>query len=202
MNSGLRENLTFERPPDTAFFYNTPAYAVVLRVLEGAAKHSLDDLTRQWLTVPLGMADTSWRMRPNATAGPNARGLVTTPRDIAKIGQLVLDGGRAPDGTVVVSRAQMDAMFVRTATNPAYGRLWWLNGGEWWVASAANARRTEGALIPAAPPDTVAAMGAMDRKLFVVPSLKLIVVRTGPAAPDRDVNQQLWLRIAKALTEK
>jgi CubicO group peptidase (beta-lactamase class C family) len=132
-------------------------------------------------------------------AGPNARGLVTTPRDIAKLGQLVLDGGKAAGGTTVISRTQLDAMFVRTATNPAYGRLWWLNGGAWWVGPTANARRLEGSLIPAAPPEMVAALGANDRKLFVVPGLKLIVVRTGQATPDRDFNQQLWLRLARAL---
>ncbi len=51
----------------------------------------------------------------------------------------------------------------------------------------------------AAPADMVGAMGALDRKLFVVPSRKLIVVRTGQAAPDPDVNNQLWLRLTGAM---
>ena len=45
----------------------------------------------------------------------------------------------------------------------------------------------------------VAAYGFLDRRLFVVPSLKLIVVRSGQAAPDKDFNQQLWLRLMKAI---
>jgi hypothetical protein len=36
----------------------------------------------------------------------------------------------------------------------------------------------------------------------VVPSRKLIVVRTGQAAPDRDFNQQLWVRLMKAVPRK
>jgi hypothetical protein len=44
----------------------------------------------------------------------------------------------------------------------------------------------------------VAALGAQDRKIYVVPSHKLIVVRTGRAARDRDFDQQVWLRLNKA----
>lgn len=57
--------------------------------------------------------------------------------------------------------------------------------------------RKDGPLITAAPADTVAALGALDRRLYVVPSMKLVVVRTGAAAGDRDFDQQLWLRLRK-----
>jgi CubicO group peptidase (beta-lactamase class C family) len=200
MNSGLRENLTFEADPDTKFFYNTPAYAIMKPVLEGASKKSLDAITREWLTEPVGMADTAWRQRNASFAGAgNPTGLVTTPRDVAKMGQLVLDGGKAADGKRVISKAQLEAMFMRTATNPSYGRLWWLNGGDYALAANAAVTRTGGPLIAAAPADLVAAQGAQDRKLFVVPSRRLIVVRMGQAAPDRDFNQQLWTRLMKAI---
>jgi CubicO group peptidase (beta-lactamase class C family) len=200
MNSGLRENLTWEADPDTKFFYNTPAYAIMKPVLEGASKKSLEAITREWLTAPAGMADTAWRQRNSSFAGAaNPTGLVTTPRDIAKMGQLVLDGGKAADGRRVISKAQLDALFMRSKTNPSYGRLWWLNGGDYALAAGANIARTNGSLIAAAPADLLAAQGAQDRKLFVVPSRRLVVVRTGQAAPDRDFNQQLWTRLMKAI---
>jgi CubicO group peptidase (beta-lactamase class C family) len=203
MNSGLKENLTYEAPAGAKFFYNTPAYAVLKKVLEGASKQSLDKVTQAWLAGPAGMKDTSWRKRPGAFADVgNPTGLVTTPRDIARMGQLVLDGGKAADGTRVISKAQLDAMFRRTSTNPSYGRLWWLNGGGYSLGASAAIARTEGQMIPAAPTDLVAAQGAQDRKLFVVPSRKLVVVRTGQAAPDRDFNQQLWTRLMKAAPRK
>ena len=59
--------------------------------------------------------------------------------------------------------------------------------------------RAEGPLIPAAPPDTVAALGALDRRLYVSPSRQLVVVRTGAETKDQDFDQQLWLRLAKVL---
>lgn len=200
MNSGLREDLSAEAEPGAQFFYNTPAFAITKRVLERAAGQALDDITRLWLTQPLAMNQTEWRPRPPALANAgNPTGLVTTPRDIAKLGQLLLDRGVAPDGRRVISAAQLDLMLGRTATNAAYGRLWWLNGGSFVRLAGAGAPRHEGPLIAAAPADLVAALGAHDRKLFVVPSRQLIVVRTGQATPARDFNQQLWLRLAKAL---
>ncbi|HVY90106.1 MAG TPA: serine hydrolase [Hyphomonadaceae bacterium] len=202
MNSGLKENLSYEAEPGSKFYYNTPAYAIMKPVLEGASKQKLDDLTRLWLTEPVGMSDTKWELRPGAFSNVgNPTGLVTTPRDIAKMGQLVLDGGMA-NGRRVISKTQLDFLFSRSPTNPSYGHLWWLNGATFNLSPGANAPRREGQLIPAAPADLVAALGAEDRKLYIVPSLKLLVVRTGQAAPDRDFNQQLWTRLMKAIPAK
>ena len=197
MNSGLNERLAYQAPAGTKFFYNTPAYAIMKPVLEKASGQTLDDLTRLWLTEPAGMADTLWRLRPGAFRGVgNPTGLYTTPRDMAKLGQLVLDKGKAPDGKRVISAAQLAALFERSLTNPAYGRLWWLNGSSYTLRPAGA--RTETALIPAAPADLVAALGAQGRKIYIVRSRKLIVVRTGQAAPDRGFDQQVWLRLLKA----
>jgi CubicO group peptidase (beta-lactamase class C family) len=198
MCSGLDERLAHAAPAGSTFFYNTPAYAMLKPVLAAVAKTPLETLSQAWLTGPAGMADTAWRQRPAAFAGVgNATGLVTYPRDVARFGQLVLDGGKAPDGRRIVSESGLKAMFVRSPTNPSYGRLWWLNGGVETILAAG--RRVPGPLIPAAPADAVAALGAMDRKLYVVPSRRLVVVRMGRATPARDFDQQLWLRLSRAL---
>jgi CubicO group peptidase (beta-lactamase class C family) len=197
MSSGLTEQFAYAAPPGAVFLYNTPVYAVTKKVLAAAARAPLETITRNWLTRPVGMAETAWRRRPTSMADiGNPTGLVTTPRDVGKFGQLILDRGRAADGRRVVSEAGLAAMFTRSATNPAYGRLWWLNGSAYTIKPLA--RRVDGPLIPAAPADLVAALGALDRKLYVVPSRKLIVVRMGQAAPDKDFDQQLWLRLAPA----
>lgn len=199
MSSGLTERFGYAAPPGTAFLYNTPVYAITKPILTAAAKQSLEAITHDWLTAPAGMTNTSWRKRPAAFADSgNPTGLVTSPRDTAKLGQIVLDGGKAADGKRIVSEAGMRAMFARSATNPAYGRLWWLNGSAYTIRPLAN--RVDGPLVPAAPSDLVAALGLLDRTLFVVPSRKLIVVRMGAAAPDKDFSQQLWLRLSKALS--
>ena len=198
MSSGLSAEFAYAAPPGAVFLYNTPVYAVAKRILAAVAKQPLEAITHDLLTAPAGMGETSWRRRPAAFGDVgNPTGLVTSPRDVARFGQIVLDGGKAADGRRIVSEAGLKAMFARSATNPAYGRLWWLNGGAFAIKPPAD--RLEGPLIPAAPADLVAALGALDRKLYVVPSRKLIVVRMGEAAPDKHFDQQLWLRLGKAL---
>jgi CubicO group peptidase (beta-lactamase class C family) len=195
MNTGLKIDFTYEAPAGSLFSYNTPVYAQLKRVLEAAAGLGLNDLSRQWLTGPAEMGDTDWRDRGEAgVKAGNPVGLVTSPRDVARLGQIVLHGGLAPNGRRIISAKQLGAILTRSATNPAYGRLWWLNGGAWAVRPAAP--RREGPLVPAAPADLVAALGAFGRKLYVVPSQRLVVVRLGQEAPDADFDQQLWLRLA------
>jgi CubicO group peptidase (beta-lactamase class C family) len=135
MSSGLDDALRFAFPAGAHHRYNTPAYAVLLPVLEAATGQPLEDITRDWLTGPAGMTDTGWCRRDPELAGDfgNPRGLVTTPGDLVRLGQLVLDDGLAADGTRLVSRAGLAALFRRTALHPAYGWLWWLNGGSHWV---------------------------------------------------------------------
>jgi CubicO group peptidase (beta-lactamase class C family) len=170
MSSGLTTEFAYAAAPGTVFLYNTPVYAVTKRILAVGAAQPLETITHDWLTGPAGMNDTSWRKRPAGMGDVgNPTGLVTSPRDVARFGQIV----------------------------PAYGRLWWLNGSAFAIRPLAN--RVEGPLIPAAPADTVAALGAFDRKLYVVPSRRLIVVRMGRPAPDKDFDQQLWLRLESAL---
>jgi CubicO group peptidase (beta-lactamase class C family) len=198
MSSGLNEKFGYTAPAGTAFFYNTPVYAVTKQIVAAAAKQPLDVITRDWLTVPAGMANTGWRKRPAALASVgNDTGLVTTPRDTALFGLMVMHGGVSNDGKRVVSEASLKTLFTRSATNPAYGRLWWLNGSAWTAGALGN--RREGQLVAAAPADMVAALGAFDRRLYIVPSRKLVVVRTGASATDKDFDQQLWLRLNKVI---
>ena len=73
-----------------------------------------------------------------------ASGLRLTPRDLAKIGQLVLNGGCWGDAEIV-PQAWLDASFTRhTEVNGmlGYGYQWWLGrlmtDGKPWVAGDGN----------------------------------------------------------------
>ena len=120
---------------------------------------------------------------------------------MVKLGQLVLDGGKVGERQVI-SKAQLDALFKRTATNPAYGHLWWLNGSSFTLRPGNPARREDKPLIPAAPADLVAALGAQGRKVYVVPSRKLVIVRMGQNPTDTGFDNALWTLIMKAAPAK
>lgn len=199
MTSGLTEPLTSEAPPGTRFYYNTPAYAILKPVLEAVSGLSLDAISRRWVTEPAGLSDTLWRQRP-ASFGDvgNPTGLYTTPRDMARMGQLVLDKGVAANGRRVISEAQLAALFTLSSHNPAYGRLWWLNGSAYNLRFGQPAPRFETALIPAAPADLIVAFGALGRKIYISPGRQWVVVRTGQANTDPQFDQQLWLLLTRA----
>ena len=82
---------------------------------------------------------------------------------------------------VVFADAEYPAEMLRPSQglNPSYGLLWWTNGQISSMSWAIPPVTTAGTLIPAAPDDLVAAQGARDRKLYVVPSLDLVVSRLG-----------------------
>src|SRR5437588_1117571 len=111
-----------------------------------------------------------------------AAGWVLTARQWAKLGQVVLANG-AP----VISRNSLVQCWHGTAANSAFSLGWWNN------RAAPNGREfdLEQMLIPKwqnqdwhdacicrdAPGDLVACIGSEGQRLYVIPSLKLIVVR-------------------------
>ena len=201
MSSGLRDNLEYEVPPGRKWKYNTSAYARSLQAVAAASGMSPNELTKKWLTGPLGMAASRWierawiRKRPTA----NALGFATTARDLARVGLMVLADGTW-EGRVIVADKQYLADSVKPSQkmNPAYGYLWWLNSSARVVAS--NGERRTRLLVPTAPPDLFAAHGALGRRLWVVPSLGIVATRLGdnPGVSGRgDFNRLFW----KAITE-
>lgn len=197
MTSGLTQQLEFQSPAGNRWLYNTRAYRVLVDVLEAVTDTDIDALTHEWLAEPLGMSDTRWLRRPWVTARQDANplGLYTSARDMARFGALMLQGGRW-DGTALVSGEYVQAAMTPSQTlNPAYGLLWWLNG----QPLTAGVEDTAGfrVLAPAAPSDLSAAQGALGRKLYVVPSLNLVVVRLGDQ-PEATFNRELWRRLMLA----
>jgi CubicO group peptidase (beta-lactamase class C family) len=91
-----------------------------------ATGRPLDEFAREVLFEPLGIADVEWsRVRGDADAGGVLR---LRPRDMAKIGQLVLAGGRWNDRQVV-SKDWVETSTtskIKATDDQSYGCLWWL----------------------------------------------------------------------------
>ena len=65
---------------------------------------------------------------------------------------------------------------------PVLGELRAAVDGETLAVEPLDAPPFRGRILRGCPPDTIMAMGAADQKLFVVPSLDLVVVRLGDVA--------------------
>jgi CubicO group peptidase (beta-lactamase class C family) len=203
MTSGLDDGLEYEAPAGTRWRYNTSAYSHILRAISVAAQMEPDELTRKWLTGPIGMDDSRWVVRPWAKErrAANTVGFATTARDLARFGLLILAEGIWNDQAVI-----QDRKYLRTALqpsqdmNPSYGYLWWLNGQP-SVLRGSGERRIQGSLIPNAPTDLVAALGALGRKVYVVPTQELVVTRLGASpevANQASFEVEFWKRLMAA----
>jgi CubicO group peptidase (beta-lactamase class C family) len=200
MTSGLDEELKYEAAAGTRWFYNSTAYARVLMCVSAAAKMDRNDLTKQWLTGPIGMADSRWSQRPALAAvdGKNSVGFTTTARDLARFGLLILNNGDWNRQTIIKDKQFLhDALHPSQELNPSYGYLWWLNGQPQVMRGRQLVR---GPLVPTAPPDLVAALGAFQRKLYVVPSQDLVVTRLGDNCLPLDA--RLWQLLSAARINK
>ncbi|MBN9090723.1 MAG: serine hydrolase [Reyranella sp.] len=149
-------------PAGQEFFYNTGALTLLSAIIRKATGRPLDEFARATLFEPMGITGTEWiRVKGDTDAGG---GLRLRPRDMAKIGQLVLSGGRW-NGRQVVSKAWIDASMTPRIDATGlyfYGYLWWLG------RSLHNGREVRWA----------GALGRGGQSIRIVPELDLVVVVT------------------------
>lgn len=193
MTSGLTEGGAFEARAGRKWRYNTWAYAKTVAVLEKAAGTDRHELTREWLTAPLGMKDSKWAPRGSPELqSVNAFGFATSARDLARFGLMVLANGEWAGKSILSDRDYLrDATSTSQKLNPFYGYLWWVNQD----ANKPRSRRSS-----ALPRDAFSANGALNRRCWIVPSAQLVVVRIGDAPPDgKSFDPNFWklLRAAR-----
>jgi CubicO group peptidase (beta-lactamase class C family) len=183
MTSGLTDDLSFEAEPGTLWRYNTNAFQMLHSVIGHAANTTMEDWTASKLGQQIGWQDASWRDRAKLKLpdGTPQRGLQLSARDAARFGLLTLRSGKWDDKQVVSTNYVGEALTSSTTLNPAYGLLWWLNGKQSYMVPGSSKSRP-GPLIPPAPTDLVAAMGALDQRIYIVPSRQWVIVRQGRQA--------------------
>src|SRR3546814_16935742 len=93
----------------------------------------------------------------------------------AKIGEFVRGGGKL-EGRPLVDEATFGEMFQGSQVNPAYGLTWWLPRST--PAVDIVTRSTDiTSHADELPADMVFADGAADQRLYIIPSLRLPLVR-------------------------
>lgn len=202
MTSGLNERLQFVASPGKKWNYNSTAYSQSLLAVAASAGKSANELTEEWLTEPVGMQDSHWIERAwteDREVAANRYGFATTARDLARFGLLILANGKWNDQVLLSDQTYLKASLSPSQTlNPSYGYLWWLNGQ---ASSVRGQRKVDGPLIASAPDDLVAALGALGRKCYVVPSLQLVVTRLGDSPElvgKPKFDDEFWRRLLAA----
>ncbi len=175
MTTGMDDELAPLGVIGKTWRYNNVAYNYLKRLLAEQVAQPIGELTRDWLTGPLGMQQTRWQDRPHKLPdGRHLTGLLSTADDLLKLGNLVLEKGGG-----LIAAHYLERMFTPgSEENPAWGLCWWLNNQSHFRVPMREEHVHNGAIIPAAPADLVAARGAGENGLYVVQSEKLIVART------------------------
>jgi CubicO group peptidase (beta-lactamase class C family) len=149
------------------WIYSGGATTLIGKILENGTRQSLPDYARAVLFDPLGIGPTDWRAGREGERN-FASGLAMLPRDLARIGQMLLDVGKA-DGRQIVPADWLEAAFkpaVRISDRRQYGYHWYL--GEVAFKSLEGPRKER----------WVGAIGNGGQRLVVFPELELVVVIT------------------------
>jgi CubicO group peptidase (beta-lactamase class C family) len=120
-----------------------------------------------------------------------ATGFELTPREWARLGELVLGRGNY-HGRQIVPAILLQEAFVGSQANPSYGLTFWLNQQAPNAREAdmermldlpwQNAQWKDVCICKDAPSDMVVALGSGHQRLFIIPSLKAIIVWQGSGA--------------------
>ncbi|MBD3348992.1 MAG: serine hydrolase [Candidatus Eisenbacteria bacterium] len=119
-----------ERPvvaqPGSEFEYNGGLSILLSYLVEREAERKADEFARDVLFGPLGIQDLRWERLPSGLTDTDG-GLHLRPRDLARLGQLMLDGGTWRDEKVVSDEwvEISTRRHVENRNSPDYGYQWW-----------------------------------------------------------------------------
>lgn len=156
---------TLLHPPGTQFIYNSGGTNVLGAVIEKVSGMSLLNFANEYLFDPLNIEGGSWKQLPSGLYFASG-GISLIPRDLAKIGQLFLNGGYWGDHQIVTEAWIDDSVEEHIATISAgtsYGYQWWLKN---FHVNGQTYR-------------TYYASGWGDQFMFVFPEQEMIIVING-----------------------
>ncbi len=201
MTTGLDENvpdnnclidscLNYLAPVESRWaYYNAPYRLVQDVVVNATSSLNINQYTNQKIAGPIGMGGFWF----NYVRWGGAR-------DMARFGLLALNNGVWAGNTILGDSTYLyDMVHTANAHNEAYGYLWWLNGTNSYMQPGIQFA-FPGSYAPSAPADMYAALGKNDQKIYVVPSLGMVVVRQGGDASTSPLaissfDEELWHKI-------
>ena len=151
-----------DTPPGAVWDYSGGSAALISAVLHQATGKTEDVLAQEFLFDPLGIHDVAWVRYPSNDEPAAASGLAMRPRDLTKLGQLVLNHG-AWDGRQIVSTAWIDA----SITPQIQGSQLYFYGYQWWLGRS---------LVNLHQVDWAVGYGLGGQRLYVVPQLDMVVL--------------------------
>jgi CubicO group peptidase (beta-lactamase class C family) len=159
--------LGLSNDPGTKFKYKDSDPQLISAIVQQATGKTLDEYGKEVLFDPLGITNYQWtRYIDGITLG--SYGILTNPREMAKVAQCVLDSGQCNNQQVIPMEwlNQMLTPHVPNAHNDfAFGYLWWIDPGR----------------------ELYFMWGHGGQHAFILPSKQLLIVITSFTQVDDDV---------------
>jgi CubicO group peptidase (beta-lactamase class C family) len=169
-----------EKKPGTEFKYNNANPQIVGAVIRRAlGKESYAAYFSRTLWCGVGNAPATLWSESEGGAPRFYAGLNANLRDWARIGQLILDQGKVGDKQIVPAD-WIKAMTTSSPNNPNYGYLTWLGS----PADGTREYSPEAGMVakhsaPYAAKDVIFFDGFGGQRVYIIPSAKLVIARTG-----------------------
>lgn len=201
MSSGLNDasnlvttaNLTYLADAGTRWSYHN-VFQKLMDVVAAASGQNFETYFNAKLKNKIGM-DGFWNN------GIIFKVYHSNTRSMARFGILALSKGKWENEQIVNESFFTESVNTSQSINPSYGYLWWLNGKSNFMLPGGQTV-FPGTLVPNAPADMYAAMGAEDQRIYVIPSKKMVIVRMGNASDPLNpsfalsgFDNELWQKI-------
>lgn len=160
----LGKPLVYE--PGSFWYYNSGGSMALGAIIYRVSGMHADQFAEKYLFEPLGIEDYNWWYIDEGYPHTGG-GLEMHQRDMAKLGQLYLDKG-VWQGQRILSRQWVEQA-TQNRIDSHHGGWQTGYGYQWWTYTFS---------VQGSPVDTFFASGAGGQFIFVMPSLKLVVVLT------------------------
>ncbi|WP_456438743.1 serine hydrolase domain-containing protein [Psychroserpens sp.] len=159
-------NLPMVNEPGTVSNYCSMGTILLAEIISQASEMTIDKFAEQYLFKPLDISNVCWGHTSSKKIIPSAKRLYMTSRDMAKIGQLILNKGKWNEKQIVSKKWIEESTMPKTKiTKIDYGYLWW--NIPFIVNEKIFISKT--------------ALGNGGQYIFVFPELDLVAVFTGSA---------------------
>jgi CubicO group peptidase (beta-lactamase class C family) len=186
--------LIYKADAGTRWAYHNAPYHLVHDLLAVASGKTWNTYCKEKLFDKIGLPNAFWLNHI----------MWCTTREAARFGSLTLRKGEWNGIQLLTDQNYYTAMVNSSQNyNLSYGYLWWLNGKASSMVPQSQVVFPI-ALVPNAPADMFMALGKDDKKIYVVPSLDVVVVRLGDdaggsAAGPSSFDNDLWTKLKLAM---
>lgn len=178
-NLVIKPNLTYLADAGTRWSYSN-VFQLLINVVSKASNQDFETYFNAKIKNKIGM-EGFWNYGTIFTI------YHSNTRSMARFGLLFLNKGKWKNEQIINENYVNEAISTSQDINPSYGYLWWLNGKSKYMTPGSQTVYPT-ALVPNAPSDMYAAMGAEDQRIYVIPSKNMVIIRMGDASDPQNPN--------------